>query len=90
MATSCRPEIAVVAVGGRALDGLDLTERLSEAAPETAVIVISIHSDERYVQRALEVGAHAYVTKDEIADFLIPEIRAAHEAMMCRSRHSEA
>jgi DNA-binding NarL/FixJ family response regulator len=75
-ARNIRPEVAVVTVGGRSLDGLNLIERLAESVPETIVIAISLHADSRYQARAHQAGARGYVLKGEISEALVDTIRS--------------
>jgi DNA-binding NarL/FixJ family response regulator len=81
LASSLRPEFAVVAVGSRALDGIDLTARIVASAPGTNVIVISLHADSRYVDRAIEAGACGYVLKNRVGEDLVPAIRSARRGL---------
>lgn len=45
--------------------GVKLIRQVRELAPETAVLVFSVHADEETVRRVLEAGARGYLLKDE-------------------------
>lgn len=66
-----RPEIAVVDIGMRNLNGIEATAQILRHCPQTAVLILSMHSDERYVVRAVRAGARGYVLKDAAGDELI-------------------
>ena len=66
-----RPEIAVVDIGMRNLNGIEATSQIMRHCPQTAVLILSMHSDERYVVRAVRAGARGYVLKDAAGDELI-------------------
>jgi DNA-binding NarL/FixJ family response regulator len=66
-----RPEIAVVDIGMRNLNGIEATAQILKHCPQTAVLILSMHSDERYVVRAVRAGARGYVLKDAAGDELI-------------------
>jgi len=70
-----RPAIALVDLSMPLLHGFEAIRRISSASPETRVIVLSMHGDERYADRAGRLGAWAYVTKDEAPDRLIDVVR---------------
>ncbi len=51
------PDVAVVDIAMPHLSGIEATERITSAFPKTAIVILSMHSDEGYVLRALKVGA---------------------------------
>lgn len=61
-----RPDIVVadLTFQGAALKGLDLIRRIHAVAPETRILVFSMHDDPVIVARALDSGAMGYVLKD--------------------------
>lgn len=59
-----RPAVLVTDVAMRGMNGLELAERVRAEFPATRVIVLSMHSSEEYVLRALKAGASAYLLKD--------------------------
>jgi len=62
------PELAIVDVMLPGINGLEGTRRLLSLAPELRVILVSIHHDQADVFRtaAAEVGAKAFIPKDEL------------------------
>jgi len=79
-----RPAIALVDLSMPLLHGFEAIRRISSVSPETRVIVLSMHGDERYAARAGRLGAWAYLTKDEAPDRLIDVVRrvAAGERLL--------
>lgn len=73
-----RPEIAVVDIGMRGLNGIEATAQIVRHCPQTAVLILSMHSDERYVVRAVRAGARGYVLKDAAGDELIHALESVH------------
>jgi len=61
------------------LSGIEAAQRVRSQCPNTAVIVLSMHSDEGYVLRALKVGAKGYLLKDSAEGDLIEAIRAVSQ-----------
>ena len=60
LAKSLKPEVVVMDIGMPNLNGIEAARQIKEVAPEIAVIMLSMHSDESYVLRALGAGARAY------------------------------
>lgn len=72
-----RPDVLVVDVLMPGLTGLEVTRRVRQYAPQTRVVVLSMHSDESYVREALRAGATAYVLKEAKATEFVQAVREA-------------
>jgi DNA-binding NarL/FixJ family response regulator len=72
-----RPHVVLMDISMPELNGLDATAQLRHDFPEVRTILLSMHADERYVARALGVGASGYVLKSADAVELELAIRAA-------------
>jgi two-component system response regulator NreC len=57
------------------LGGLDVTREVSRRSPKTRIVVLSMHSSEAFVLRALRNGASAYVLKDSSMTELVQAVR---------------
>jgi DNA-binding NarL/FixJ family response regulator len=73
-----RPDVAVVDVGMKELNGIDATAQIIRRSPQTAVLILSMHSDERYVVRSIRAGARGYLLKDSVEEELIQAIELVH------------
>src|SRR5512139_3209180 len=71
-----RPNIAIIDIGMPQLNGIDATSQIRKASPETQIMILSMHTDETYILRALSCGAKAYVLKDAAEDEILPAMRA--------------
>ncbi|HTR38736.1 MAG TPA: response regulator transcription factor [Bryobacteraceae bacterium] len=78
-AEATQPDVAVVDIGMPQLNGIEAAQRITTALPRVAVVILSMHSDEGYVLRALKVGAKGYLLKDSAEGDLIEAIKAVHE-----------
>ena len=72
---SAAPDVALVDVSLGGTSGLDLLKELKERAPKLAVLVVSMHDELLYADRALRAGAAGYVQKDEASDAIVRAIR---------------
>lgn len=77
MAQNLRPDVVVMDIGMPGLNGIEAARQIRAALPETQVVMLSMHSDEGYVLRALKAGAKAYLLKDSAEPDLARAIRAA-------------
>lgn len=77
MANTLKPDIVVMDIGMPSLNGIEAARQISSALPETQIVMLSMHSDEGYVLRALKAGAKAYLLKDSAEADLAQAIHAA-------------
>ena len=70
------PELLIVDIGMPKLSGIEVSARAQKLEHPPAVIVLSMHSDESYIIRALAAGARAYLLKDATDEDLLPAVRA--------------
>ncbi len=75
-AQATKPDVAVLDIGMPHLNGNEAAQRIAEMLPNTAIVMLSMHSDEGYVLRALKAGARGYLVKDSAEDDLIEAIKA--------------
>ena len=71
-----RPDLAILDVRMPKLTGLQATREIKRQAPEVAVLILSMHDDERYLFEALRAGAGGYVLKQEADQVLVDAVRA--------------
>ena len=69
------PEIVILDLGLPGVGGLAMIPRLLAKVPDTKILVFSMHDDPVFAARALEAGAHGYVTKMAKPEELIAAIR---------------
>ncbi|MGJ5818653.1 response regulator [Paludibaculum fermentans] len=79
LAVELKPDVAVLDIGMPELNGIEAAHQITEQVPETAVVMLSMHSDESYVLRALKAGARGYLLKDSAEADLVQAILAVRE-----------
>jgi DNA-binding NarL/FixJ family response regulator len=72
-----KPDIVIMDMEMPVVDGLAATKALKESAPETQVIILTIHDDELSRQKAREAGAAGFVSKHADETVLLNAIRTA-------------
>jgi DNA-binding NarL/FixJ family response regulator len=71
-----RPDVAILDVSMPLMTGLQAAREIRSHCPDTHVLLLSMHDDERYVFDALKAGASGYVLKRQADAELIEAIRA--------------
>jgi DNA-binding NarL/FixJ family response regulator len=71
-----RPDLAILDVKMPRLSGLQATREIRQHAPEVAVLILSMHDEERYLFEALKAGASGYVLKRQADQDLLDAVRA--------------
>jgi two-component system, NarL family, response regulator NreC len=70
------PDVIVMDLAMPNLNGMEATRQIVATHPKISVVVLSMHSDEGYVLRALKAGARGYVLKDSTETDLIDAVKA--------------
>ena len=74
-----RPDVALIDISLQNESGLELVKHLASQFPEVALIVISMHDETLYAERALRAGARGYVMKREASNSVLTSIRRVLE-----------
>ena len=77
LAREFQPDVAILDVAMPELNGLEATAQILKRAPRTAVLILSMYNDARYVSRALRAGARGYLLKDSVEEDLVKAIQLA-------------
>jgi len=75
MTQSERPDVAVLDVSMPRMTGLQAAREIRSHVPDTRVLLLSMHDDERYFLEGLEAGAAGYVLKRAADTDLIGAVR---------------
>jgi DNA-binding NarL/FixJ family response regulator len=79
MAIKLHPDVVVMDVAMPQLNGLEATRQIRKAVPDTQVLILSAHSDDAYVEQAIDMGAAGYLLKQTSAHVLSEAIREVHK-----------
>jgi DNA-binding NarL/FixJ family response regulator len=71
-----RPDLCILDVAMPRMTGLQAAREIKKHLPDTHVLMLSMHDDERYLFEALKAGASGYVLKREADQDLVAAIRA--------------
>jgi DNA-binding NarL/FixJ family response regulator len=81
-----KPDVAIVDISLPDGNGLELVKRLRIRSPKTRILVISMHDEELFAERALRAGVQGYINKQEAAEKVIEAIREILSGKLYLSR----
>lgn len=75
-ASALQPDLVLLDINMPGLDGLAALPKLRQAAPNSRVLMLTMHDDVSYLQEALRAGASGYVLKRAVDSELLMAIQA--------------
>ncbi len=75
LAAALLPSIVMMDCALPGISGLDASRRILQAQPATAILMLSMHSEDTWVQQALDAGARGYILKSAVDMELVTAIR---------------
>ena len=76
-ALALKPDVVVMDISMPGMNGLAATRALRKQQPDAAIITLTRHSDDAYLQELLRAGVSGYVLKQSAPSELLQAIRAA-------------
>jgi len=74
-----QPDVVVMDVAMPGLSGIEATQRIKEAYPDTVVLALTMYEDEQYFFEMLNAGAAGYIPKRAAPDDLVSAIRVVNQ-----------
>ncbi|MEM5425984.1 response regulator [Paraburkholderia sp. BR14263] len=74
-AMKCLPDMAIVDISLQTDSGLELVKTLRHRYPDLAILVLSMHDESLFAERALRSGANGYLMKLEATEHVVSAIR---------------
>jgi DNA-binding NarL/FixJ family response regulator len=75
LAAELRPQLIVMDCALPGMSGLEATRRILHKFPQTAILMLSMHSEDTWVHQALHAGARGYILKSAVDMELVTAIR---------------
>ena len=73
--TQCKPDILIVDISLNGPDGLDLLKTIRNSHPDLPVLILSMHDEATYAERALRAHANGYIMKQEATEKVLVAVR---------------
>jgi DNA-binding NarL/FixJ family response regulator len=75
LARALKPQVVIMDCALPGISGLQATRKILQLAPETLILMLSMHAEETWVRQAMDAGARGYVLKNAMDLELGPAIR---------------
>jgi DNA-binding NarL/FixJ family response regulator len=69
-------DAAIIDISLKGTDGLELTKSVRAEFPHLPILILSMHDESMYAERALRSGANGYLMKQEVADNIVTALRS--------------
>jgi two-component system nitrate/nitrite response regulator NarL len=77
VATQCRPDLVLLDLNMKGMDGIQTLERLRRVHPDARVVMLTVSDSEHDVVAALRAGADGYLLKDMEPEDILEQLLAA-------------
>lgn len=75
LAAKLKPDIAIVDIALRSANGIELTKNMKAHSPDLLILIVSMHDEELFAERALRAGARGYLMKHEASERVIEALQ---------------
>ncbi len=90
LAEELKPDVILMDINMPDMDGITATGLIRQRNPVAQIVFLSVQGDPNYMRRAMQAGAHDFLTKPPMADELISAVRRAGQmAQSERSRTAQ-
>jgi len=76
MTEALKPDVLIMDIMMPRMNGIQAAENIREMKLSTYILLLSMYSDEGFVQQALQYGVKGYVLKSSVSDELLQALRA--------------
>lgn len=72
-----KPDVVIMDIAMPLLNGIEATRQIKKNRPQTRVIILSMHSQDRFISELFTIGASGYLLKDSSGPDIIHAIKSA-------------
>ncbi len=76
-ATLLKPDVILIDISMPGLDGIEMTRRLKKTCPQSKILILTMHCQQKYLMQALDAGASGYLLKDSSIEELVKAMQCA-------------
>ncbi len=76
--TAKQPDLVIIDITLRGRNGIELVKELHRDTPLLPLLVLSMHDESLYAERAFRAGASGYIMKEETSESIVKAIRMVH------------
>ncbi len=79
------PDLVIIDITLKGRNGIELIKELHRDSPHLPLLVLSMHDESLYAERAFRAGARGYIMKEETSESIVKAIRIVREGQMYAS-----
>ena len=79
MADNRPADVYILDISMPVLNGIETAQRLIQIDPRSRIIILSIHDERTFVEKALECGARGYISKESASEEVVHAIREVNQ-----------
>ena len=72
------PDLSILDIRMPVMNGLEATQRIRQAVPDSKILILSMHDDEEYILQSVDSGASGYLLKGSSKEEFLRAVRAVH------------
>ena len=72
-----KPDVVILNITMPVLNELEAAREITAQLPESAIVILSTHADERLIDEAKRIGARAYIAKSKVGEALVKAVESA-------------
>ena len=80
------PDVVIMDISMPEMNGIEATQQICKACPDTRIIILSIHATTEHIARALKAGAKGYLLKESAGQEVVDAVRTLHSGQQYLSR----
>ena len=79
MIKQTKPDVVLMDINMPVMDGIEATKQLKQSQQDVKVLMLTMHSEPRFIKECLEIGAKGYVLKNISKDELLKAIETVYQ-----------
>jgi len=72
-----KPDVVILNVSMPRMNGFEAAREIKKQVPEAAIVILSTHADQQFIEVAKKIGVRAYISKTKVGDSLVQAVEAA-------------
>jgi len=76
-ASKSKPDVVILNISMPRMNGFEAAREIKKRVPEAAIVILSTHADQQFIEVAKKIGVRVYISKTQVGDSLVQAVEAA-------------